>query len=424
MIPTIYTTLTFKELGLNNDLLEALDHMNFTDATPIQEQAIPLVLEGKDLIACAQTGTGKTAAFLLPTLDKISQDKRPGVKALIVCPTRELAIQIDRQVQGLAYFLGVFSIPIYGGGGGGNWDQQKKALTEGADIIVATPGKLISHLNMGYVNFKNITHFILDEADRMMDMGFREDIEKIASFLPKKRQNLMFSATMPDKIRKLIKTIMNEKPAQVNLAISKPAAGVLQAAYLVNDEHKARLVAKLIADKPNISKIIIFTSTKGKVKEIQRALANKGYQVGAISSDFEQAEREEVLRKFKAERIRVLVGTDVISRGIDIKDINLVINYDVPRQAEDYVHRVGRTARAATTGVAITLINKDDMRTFSKIEQLIETEVRKLTIPEEIGQSPEWNPSKSYGNHSGKKGYFKKKNKSYKKPFKKRPKKD
>ena len=402
--------MTFKELGLNEDLLEALEHMNFVEATPIQEQAIPIILSGKDLIACAQTGTGKTAAFLLPTLDLISRDNRPGVKALIVCPTRELAIQIDRQVQGLAYFLGVFSIPIYGGGGGGDWDQQKKALSEGADIVVATPGKLISHLNMGYANFKNLTHFILDEADRMMDMGFRDDIEKIASFLPKKRQNLMFSATMPEKIRNLIKSIMSPNPAQVNLAISKPAAGVLQAAYLVNDEHKAKLVSRLIADKPNFSKIIVFTSTKDKVREVKRALSKADYKVGAISSDYEQEEREEVLRAFKAERIRVLVGTDVISRGIDIKDINLVINYDVPKQAEDYVHRVGRTARASTTGVAITLVNPKDMGTFQKIEQLIEKEVVKLKIPADIGESPEWQPQQKGGKS---KNY--RKNKNYKK---------
>ncbi len=416
--------MTFKELGLHDDLLEALDHMNFEKATPVQEQAIPIILEGRDLIACAQTGTGKTAAFLLPTLDLISQNKKPGVKALIVCPTRELAIQIDRQVQGLAYFLGVFSIAVYGGGGGGDWDQQKKALTEGADIIVATPGKLISHLNMGYVNFKNLTHFILDEADRMMDMGFKEDIEKIASFLPKERQNLMFSATMPSKIRKLIQTIMNPNPAQVNLAMSKPAAGVLQAAYLVHDAHKSKLVAKLLEDKPNLSKIIIFTSTKDKVKEVTKALNKENYGVGAISSDFEQEEREEVLRAFKAERIRVLVGTDVISRGIDIKDINLVINYDVPRQAEDYVHRVGRTARASTTGVAITFINERDMHTFQKIEKLIEMEIVKQNIPAEIGESPIWNPNNkaNYRGRDSKSGGDKNKGGNKKRHFKKKPK--
>ncbi len=400
--------MTFKDLGLNDEILEALDHMNFSEPTPIQAQAIPIVLGKNDLIACAQTGTGKTAAFLLPTLNLISESNNTkGVKALIVCPTRELAIQIDRQIQGLAYFLGIYSIPIYGGGDGSDWEQQKKALKEGADIVVATPGKLISHLNMGYVNFDNLTHFILDEADRMMDMGFRDDIVKIANFLPKVRQNLMFSATMPDKIRKLIKTIMNE-PKQINLAISKPAAGVLQAAYLVNDEHKARLITKLIADKPNISKIIIFTSTKSKVREVYSTLTKAGHKVGAISSDYEQDQREEVLRSFKAKRIRILVGTDVISRGIDIKDINLVINYDVPKQAEDYVHRVGRTARASTTGVALTLVNENDMDTFHKIETLIEKEIPKINIPEEIGQSPTWQlhkrrPSKK--RYSNKKNY-------------------
>lgn len=381
--------MTFEELGLHADLLEGLDHMNFIDATPIQEQAIPIILEGKDLIACAQTGTGKTGAYILPTLHMLGENKGKGVKCLIICPTRELAIQIDRQIMGFGYFLGLTSIAIYGGGDGSEWDQQKKALTVGADVVVATPGKLISHINMGYVDFSKITHFILDEADRMMDMGFRDDIKMVASKLPKKRQNLMFSATMPDKIRKLIGDLMTD-PEQISLALSKPAAGVLQAAYLVIDEHKNDLIASLIKEKSYLDKVIVFSSTKKKVGSIIRSLKSNGFKAAGISSDFNQSERVEVLRQFNAGQINILVGTDVISRGIDIKNINLVINYDVPPHAEDYVHRVGRTARADTTGVAITLINQKDMDSFADIEKLIEKEVYKMQIPAEIGISPKW----------------------------------
>lgn len=404
--------MTFEELGLHADLLEGLGHMNFLEATPIQVQAIPLILEGRDLIACAQTGTGKTGAYILPTLHKLATMGGKGTRCLIICPTRELALQIDRQIMGFGYFIGIHSIAIYGGGDGSEWDQQKKALTSGADIIVATPGKLISHLNMGYVDFSNITHFILDEADRMMDMGFREDILMIAAKLPKKRQNLMFSATMPDKIRNLIKDLM-EDPAQINLALSKPAEGVLQAAYLVRDEHKNDLIVNLIREKSYLRKIIVFTSTKKKVGAIIRSLKEAGFKVGGISSDFDQSQREEVLQQFNAGLINILVGTDVISRGIDIKDINLVINYDVPPHAEDYVHRVGRTARADTTGVAITLINEKDMASFADIEKLIEKEIYKLNLPKEIGISSEWRVRtfSHHGNpHSGKKKHFKKRN--------------
>ncbi|MFZ1786802.1 MAG: DEAD/DEAH box helicase [Saprospiraceae bacterium] len=395
--------MTFKELGLHAGLIEGLEHMNFENATPIQEQAIPLILEGKDLIACAQTGTGKTGAYILPTLHMLANSNSKGTKVVIVCPTRELALQIDQQIMGFAYFLGLHSIPIYGGGDGSEWDQQKTALTRGADIIVATPGKLISYLNLGHFDFSNVTHFILDEADRMMDMGFREDIVRIAKALPQKRQNLMFSATMPDKIRKLIKELLHE-PAQINLALSKPAEGVLQAAYLVRDEHKPALIAQLIKEKSYLQKVVVFTSTKSNVGTIVRALKAKGFKTGAISSDYQQTEREEVMQQFASGQINVLVGTDVISRGIDIKDINLVINYDVPPHAEDYVHRVGRTARAETTGVAITLINEKDMYAFSEIEKLIDKEIYKMNLPPEIGISPEWKirtRAEGGGHHGG-----------------------
>ena len=384
--------MTFKELGLNEELLEGLYHMNFEEATPIQEQAIPIILEGKDLIACAQTGTGKTAAYILPTLHMMSKSKGKGTKALIICPTRELALQIDNQMMGFGYFTGMHSIAIYGGGDGEDWEQQRTALKTGADIIVATPGKLIAHIQQGYVDFSGVTHFILDEADRMMDMGFRDDIKTIASKLPAKRQNLMFSATMASKIRNLIKEILHE-PAQINLALSKPAEGVMQAAYLCNDEHKNVLLGSLIKGKEYLKKIVVFSSTKLKVGTIVRSLKAQGFNVGGISSDFDQDQREEIIKQFKSGKIQILVGTDVISRGIDIKDINLVVNYDVPPNAEDYVHRVGRTARASTTGVAITFINEKDMPAFDDIEKLIETTIVKSQLPNNIGQSPEWNPN-------------------------------
>ncbi len=395
--------MKFSALNLHPSILEAISYMGFEEATPIQEQAIPKIVGGEDLLACAQTGTGKTAAFLLPVLHILSEkaDHR-HIKVLIIVPTRELAIQIDQQIQGFAYFVPVESIPIYGGGDGSEWNQQKVALTKGADIIVATPGKLISHLNLGYVKFDNVEHLILDEADRMLDMGFYDDIQKIISFLPKKRQNLMFSATMPPKIKKLAKTIL-DKPAEISLSLSKPAEGVLQAAYLVHNIQKSRLIVELLKDKPDYNSILIFSSTKKKVSEIVRALKEGGNESEGISSDLEQNEREEVLRRFKSKKTRILVATDVLSRGIDIKDINLIINFDVPNDAEDYVHRVGRTARAATTGVAITLINTDDMYKFARIEKLIEREVMKIPLPQGFEPGPEWDPkggSKSRGGRS------------------------
>ena len=392
--------MKFTELGLDDQILEAIGYMGFEEATPVQEQAIPIIIKGKDLIACAQTGTGKTAAFILPTLHRIyTGGNKPGTKALIVCPTRELALQIEKQIQGFSYFLGIHSIAIYGGGGGGDFDQQKKALKEGADIIVATPGKLLSHLNLGYVNFKTVEYFILDESDRMMDMGFRDDIDKIASHLPKERQTLMFSATMPAKIREMSKELLKE-PEQISFAISKPAAGVLQAVYLAHDPQKIKLLSKLISDKPDYESIIIFTSTKKNVNTIVQGLRKNRFAARGISSDYDQKEREAVLSSFKRKETRIIVATDVLSRGIDIKDISLVVNFDVPRSAEDYVHRVGRTARAKTTGVAITLVNERDMYNFHQIEQLIEMEIKKLPPPPELGEGPTWSTSRK-SRHGG-----------------------
>ncbi len=385
--------MKFEELGLNDWLLEALGYMGFEEATPIQEQAIPAILDRRDLIACAQTGTGKTAAFILPLLHRLAASNTSGIKALVIAPTRELALQIDQQIQGFAYFTELRSIAIYGGGDGADWEQQKKALTKGVDIIVATPGKLISHLNMGYSDFSNFECLILDEADRMLDMGFYEDIKKIISYLPEQRQNLFFSATMPPKIRKLAKEVLQD-PIEITIALSKPAENILQAAYLVHDDQKAQLVRELLEDKPQYESVIIFTTRKKNVQEIARYLKRSLKDVEGISSDLDQSEREKVLERFRSKRTRVLVSTDVLSRGIDIKDINLVVNYDVPNDAEDYVHRIGRTARANTTGVAITLINSMDMADFAKIEKLIEKEVFKVPLPEHLGQAPEWNPKK------------------------------
>ncbi len=381
--------MEFEEFRLNDSLLEALSYMGFEKATPIQISTIPEIINGKDLIACAQTGTGKTAAYLLPVLEKLSKGPKEGINTLIVVPTRELAIQIEQQIRGFAYFVPVSSIAIYGGGDGTSWDQEKKVLTEGADIVVSTPGKLISHLNMGYVKFDTIEHLILDEADRMLDIGFHEDLMKIVKKLPKDRQTLMFSATMDPRIRKLAKDILND-PCEVSTAIAKPADGVMQVAYLVYEQQKIALINKLLTDKPDYNSILIFSSTKKKVTEIVRSLAKHGNKAKGISSDLEQKEREEVLSGFRSHQTRILVATDVLSRGIDIKDIHLIVNFDVPQDAGDYVHRVGRTARADNTGVAITLITEPDMFKFHRIEELIEMTVLKLPVPQELGESPEW----------------------------------
>jgi ATP-dependent RNA helicase RhlE len=403
--------MQFEEFGLNRHLLEALSYMGFEKPTPIQISSIPEIIAGKDLIANAQTGTGKSAAFLLPILNKIAEREsaREGINTLIIVPTRELAIQIEQQIRGFAYFVPVSSIAIYGGGDGTTWDQEKKVFLEGADIIVSTPGKFISHLNLGYVDLQSVEHLILDEADRMMDIGFYEDIMRIASHLPEVRQTLMFSATMAPKIRSLARQILKD-PVEISTAIAKPAEGVLQAVYLVHEEQKIPLITDLIADKPEYQSILIFCSTKKKVSEIAQVLKRKGEKVENISSDLEQKERGEVLNRFKSRELRILVATDVLSRGIDIKDINLIINFDVPQDAEDYVHRVGRTARADKTGVAITLVNENDMFRFHRIEELIEASVIKLKVPAELGESPQWNPNMRWRRNTSAKYAHKSKN--------------
>jgi superfamily II DNA/RNA helicase len=380
----------FDELELSPELLEAVEYMGYRETTPIQEKAIPVILSGRDLIACAQTGTGKTAAFLLPVINFIANKRPAHTHTLVLVPTRELAIQIDQQVQGLAYTLNVTSIAVYGGGDGSGWDQERAALSKGADIIVATPGRLISHLNQGYVKFNQIEVLVLDEADRMLDIGFYDDIMKIISYLPKIRQTLMFSATIPYKIRTMSKNIM-KNPVEISLERSKPAEGVTQIVFMLNDSQKIPLVNSIIADHPEYTSILIFSSTKKKLSEIVRGLRSREYQVEGISSDLGQKEREDMLVRFRSRRIRVLVATDVLSRGIDIKDINLVINFDTP-DADDYVHRVGRTARAETTGVALTLVNRMDNQKLERIEKLIGYEINREPLPAFIAEIHEKHP--------------------------------
>ena len=388
------TNMKFTELNLNESLLEAISHMGFVDATPIQEFAIPKILDNKDIIACAQTGTGKTAAFILPILNKLVGKEDTTIDTLIIVPTRELAVQIEQEIQGLSYFVSVGSQAIYGGGDGKDWDIQKEALKEGTDIIVATPGKLISHLSMGYVNFNHVKHLILDEADKMLDMGFLDDLEKIISYLPKEHQTLLFSATMAPKIRTLAEKIL-KNPEEITLSISKPAPGVSQNLYLTFDNQKIPVIKHILEQKPEYTSIIIFTSSKARVSEIVQGLRKNGFKSQGISSNLTQAEREDVLRGFRSKRIRILVATDVMSRGIDIKEINMVINYDAPHDAEDYVHRIGRTARANTKGEAYTLVNEKDMPKMQRIEKLIEAEVPRQVLPEELGAGPLWKTNSS-----------------------------
>ncbi len=411
--------MDFKEFNFSESILDGLDAMRFEKATPVQEKTIPVIMEGKDLIACAQTGTGKTAAYLLPLCNSLLEKEHHGVKALILVPTRELAIQIDQQMEGFGYFLPVSSTAIYGGNDSQEWARQRTALETGSDIVITTPGRMLQHLNMGYVNFDSVEHLILDEADRMLDMGFLDDIMAITKHIPEKRQTLMFSATMPSKIRELAKKTLTN-PSEVNIAISKPAEGILQAAYMVYDAQKVPLLNSLLREK-DLPSILVFSSRKQKVKEIVQSLKRNGFNAKAIHSDLEQAEREDVLREFKNRKTQILVATDIIARGIDIEKIDLVINYDVPRDAEDYVHRVGRTARASTQGVALTLINEEDQLDFYKIERLIEKDIYKIPLPPEIGEGPEYRAPEMFKSrkgrsfNGGKRRNFKNKKKGFKK---------
>tara|TARA_Y100000310_G_scaffold345374_1_gene464243 strand:+ start:8262 stop:9467 length:1206 start_codon:yes stop_codon:yes gene_type:complete len=400
--------LKFSELNLNPSLLEGIDAIGFENATPVQEATIPLILENKDIIAAAQTGTGKTAAFLLPVIHKIlEQPQDEHIKALVIVPTRELAVQIDQQLEGLSYYTSVSSLAVYGGGDGQSFDREKKALTEGADIIIGTPGRLIAHLNMKYVKVEQLDVLVLDEADRMLDMGFNEDIMKIIGYLPKERQTLLFSATMPPKIRELAKKILKE-PEEVSIAISKPNEKIIQAAFVCYDGQKIDLV-KHILKADFLRSVIVFCSTKDSAKRLTRELKKTDLSVEEIHSDLEQKAREDVLSQFKSRKLKVLVATDILARGIDVEDIDIVINYDVPNDGEDYIHRIGRTARAASKGAAFTFVNEKEQSKFLTIEELLGKPVPKAKIPAYIGEGPAYEPKPKRGGGKGRRKPFKKK---------------
>jgi superfamily II DNA/RNA helicase len=372
--------------------MEGIEASNYEETTPVQELVIPLVLEGKDVIASAQTGTGKTAAFLLPLIHKIltGNPDPHAIMALVIVPTRELAIQIQQHIEGLSYFTSVSSIAVYGGNDGSAFLQEKKALSTGADIVVCTPGKMMYHIKMGHVKLQKLQFLVLDEADRMLDMGFFDDIIFILDHLPKNRQNLLFSATMPPKIRSLAKNILTN-PAEINVAINKPPDKIIQQAYIVHEEQKLPLVLYLLKETKH-KMVLVFCSSKLNVKQLTRLLKKEGINAGEIHSDLDQNSREEILSKFKSGRLPVLVATDILSRGVDIENIELVINFDVPHDGEDYVHRIGRTARAEAEGAAYTLVSLKEQKKFFSIEKLLGKEVPKITIPAELGEQPAYNP--------------------------------
>ena len=384
--------MNFSELNLEESVLQALDAMNFKECTPVQEHTIPVLLEGKDLIGVAQTGTGKTAAYLLPILNKLSEGGHPAdaINCIVMAPTRELAQQIDQQMEGFSYFMPVSSVAVYGGNDGVRFEQEKKGLTLGADVVIATPGRLISHLSLGYVDLSRVSFFILDEADRMLDMGFADDIMQIVKYLPKERQTIMFSATMPAKIQQLAKTILTD-PVEVKLAVSRPADKIIQVAYVCYEAQKLGIIQSLFKEQ-SPERVIIFASSKLKVKEVTKALKRMKLNVGEMHSDLDQSQREEIMHEFRNGRINMLVATDIVARGIDIDDIRLVINYDVPHDSEDYVHRIGRTARANNDGCAITFVSETEQSRFKQIEDFLGKEIYKIPVPEELGEAPAGGP--------------------------------
>ena len=400
--------MRFDELDFQPALLDAIDAMNFQECTPIQEKAIPVLLQGHDLIGIAQTGTGKTAAYLLPVLDKLTTGNYPdnAVNCLIMVPTRELAQQIDQQVEGFSYFTNVSSTAVYGGNDGIRFEQEKRGFAMGADIVVATPGRLISHISLGNIDLSKVSFFILDEADRMLDMGFYDDIMQIVKQLPQKRQNMLFSATMPDEIQRMARTILHN-PVEVKLAVSKPADGILQAAYVCYEVQKLAIIQSLFSTNAP-KRVIAFASSKLKVKEITKSLRRLGLNVGEMHSDLSQAERDDIMHRFRNGHINILVATDIVSRGIDIDDIDLVLNFDVPQDPEDYVHRIGRTARAGAEGCAITFISLDDQSRFQHIEKFLGKEVYKVPLPPELGEAPAYSPARSKTFHKGKGRFFRK----------------
>jgi len=387
--------MRFEELDLNDNLLDALYDMRFDECTPVQEKCIPEILKGNDVMGVAQTGTGKTAAYLLPILSKLDDGGYPkdSINCVIMAPTRELAQQIDQAMQGFGYYLkNVSSVAVYGGNDGNRYDQEIKSMKLGADVIIATPGRLISHINLGNVDFSKTSFFVLDEADRMLDMGFSEDIMTIFKLMPKTCQTVMFSATMPEKIEQLTKTLLKH-PVEVKLAVSKPAEKIQQSAYLCYEPQKLGIIRDLFKNN-DLKRVIIFCGKKIKVKDVNRALVKMKINSGEMHSDLSQAERDDMMFRFKSGQIDVLVATDILSRGIDIDDITMVINYDVPHDSEDYVHRIGRTARADKDGAAITLINKEDVSYFKDIEKFLGKEVKKNELPKDLGEQPGYQPGR------------------------------
>lgn len=397
--------MDFYDLDLNDDVIDALDDMNFTDTTPIQEHAIPPILEGRDVMGVAQTGTGKTAAYLLPILSLLADGGYPkdAINCVIMSPTRELAQQIDSALQGFAYHLNnISSVAVYGGNDGIRYEQEKRAMQNGADVVIATPGRLISHLSLGNIDLSRVSFFILDEADRMLDMGFSDDILQIAKALPADRQTIMFSATMPNDIMKLAHTILRD-PVEVKLAVSKPAENIKQSAILCYEPQKMRVLQHLFNQDPP-KRVIIFTGSKVKVKDVSLNIIRAGYNARAMHSDLTQAERDEVMYLFRSQQIDILVATDIVARGIDIDDIALVVNYDVPHDEEDYVHRIGRTARAGRGGRAVTLVSEKDMPLFRQIERFLENEIEKEQMPEEFGETPAYSSAVSHRRRSSQGG--------------------
>ncbi len=398
----------FDELPLTDNILDALWDMHFDECTPVQEAAIPVILQGRDVIACAQTGTGKTAAYILPLLNNLSTDNHDPnrINAVIMAPTRELAQQIDQQMEGFSFYSPFSSVAVYGGSDGNVWDVQKHGLTRGADVVIATPGRLLSHMNVYKVDFSAVKYFILDEADRMLDMGFFDDILKIVSQLPKQRQTIMFSATMPIELRKLAKGFMTNL-VEINIAVSRPPETISQQAVICYDNQKLPMVKHLLEGR-HLKKVLLFVGKKLNVRDIYTALRKNGYEARQMHSDLSQPEREQVMLDFRNGKVDVLVATDIVARGIDVDDIPLVINYDVPRDVEDYVHRIGRTARAENSGEAVTLVNEKDQLFFSRIEKFLNKHIERILVPVELGETPQFNPSekqktKRRYRHNGKK---------------------
>ncbi len=390
--------MRFDELYLNDNILDALDDMRFETCTPIQEKCIPEILDGRDLIGVAQTGTGKTAAYLLPILSLIDDGYYPeeAINCIIMSPTRELAQQIDQAMEGFGYYLeGISSVAVYGGNDGGRYDKETKGLQLGANVVIATPGRLISHITMGHADLSHLSFFVLDEADRMLDMGFSDDIMKIASYIPKTCQTIMFSATMPKKIEELARTLLHD-PVEVKLAVSRPADNICQLAYVCHENQKLGIIRHLFHNN-ELSRVIIFAGSKVKVKEINRSLRQMHINCGEMHSDLDQSQRDEMMYRFKSGQVDVLVATDIVARGIDIDDIATVINYDVPHDSEDYVHRIGRTARAQRDGKAITFVRGREIGDFMQIEKFLGYTVEKVALPEGLGEAPEYKPMSGRG---------------------------